>query len=223
MMSTPASTAPSSLRSPLPALALILLVSTSLHLVPQWLAPWLDPAWTMIGLMTLDALVVGWLVHSLRALRLAAGLLGLFALVLLTRQSAIVALPALLLNLTMATVFGATLLPGQVPLIERIARHAFPNDVTPSFAHYLRRLTLAWSLFFAALAATSIALALHAPFAVRSLFVNVLSWPLIASMFVLEWTIRRLFFRELPAHTPLQIVACTLSFRPQLNERSRRP
>jgi len=71
-MSTPASTEPSLLRSPLPALALILLVSTSLHLVPQWLAARVEPAWTMIGLMTLDALVVGWLLHSLRTLRLAA-------------------------------------------------------------------------------------------------------------------------------------------------------
>ncbi len=223
MMATPASSASSSLPSPLPALALIVLVSSSLHLVPQWLAPWLDPAWTMTVLMLLDALVVGWLLRSLGALRLAAGLLALFALLLLTRQSSVVALPAALFNLTVAVVFGATLLPGQMPLIERIARHAFPDGVTPPFARYLRGLTLVWSLFFVALAVTAIALALLAPFVVWSLFVNVLTWPLIGSMFVLEWVIRRLFFRDLPAHTPLQTLASTLAFRPQFSARSRRP
>jgi uncharacterized membrane protein len=72
--------------------------------------------------------------------------------------------------------------------------------------------TAAWVVFFLALAAASAVLALAAPFAWWSLFVNVLSWPLIGLMFVAEYGYRRLRHPHLPAHTPLQTIASALAF-----------
>ncbi len=81
-------------RVPLLPVLLVLTVSVSLHVVPQWLKAWIDPAWTMAALMLLDALIIAVLVRSQGALRTVALLAGLLALVVLTRQQSFVALPS---------------------------------------------------------------------------------------------------------------------------------
>ncbi len=48
----------------------------------------------------------------------------------------------------LAFFFGRTLRPGQVPLIERIARASDPG-LTPALCRYTRRLTGIWSGYFA--------------------------------------------------------------------------
>jgi len=117
--------------------------------------------------------------------------------------------------LMLAGVFGATLRPGQVPLIVRVAEldtGAVPTD----FACYLRRLTQAWAIFFAGLACVSLLLMRYAPFEWWSLFVNILTWPLIGAMFAAEWIVRRLAFKQLPPHTPFYILVRVLAYQRQV-------
>jgi uncharacterized membrane protein len=193
--------------------AAVLLVATSLHVVPQWLSSWIDPALSMIALMVIDAAVVAAVLRSSRSWRVAAALVLVFAVVILSRQQNLVALPSVLLNVLATAAFGLSLRRGRTPLIHVIAAYAMePDPVEPDFARYLRRLTAAWALFFGAMAVACAVLALVAPFAWWSLFANVLSWPLIGAMFCLEYLVRRVLFPHLPDHTPLQTIASTLAF-----------
>ena len=192
---------------------LVLVVSVSLHVVPQWLAAWFDPALTMIALMVLDAVVFAAVARSTGGWRVALLLAFVFAFVYASRQQQFVAAPSVVLNLLLAAAFGFTLRDGAMPLISRIAVHSFGLEIlTAPFAGYMRALTGVWALFFVAMAAASLVLALAAPFAWWSLFANVLSWPLVGVMFVGEWAFRRVFHPHLPAHTPLQIIASALAF-----------
>lgn len=199
-------------RLPLLVIAVVLTVSVSLHVVPQALKAWIDPAWTMAALMVVDALVVALLARTMGALRTLLLLVLLFGAVVLTRQQSVVALPSLLLYLTLAGAFAFTLRRGQEPIIVRIARASYPHDLTPAFERYLRGLTATWALFFIASAALTVLLSLFAPFAWWSLFANILSWLAMLAMFVGEYLLRRWLRPELPAHTPLQTLASTMAY-----------
>lgn len=97
--------------------------------------------------------------------------------------------------------FGATLLPGQVPLATRFARRLDPA-YHAGMDGYTRATTWAWCLFFAGQLAASGLLLLLAPTSVWSWFVNVLDLPLVGAMFAAEYAVRRLRFRAHP-HVPL--------------------
>ena len=83
-------------------------------------------------------------------------------------------------------------------LARTVRRGVMPSAVIA----YTRRVTIAWTLFFLACAATSLALYRYAPVETWSLFVNLLIWPAMAAMFVVEHAIR---LRVLPhvEHTSL--------------------
>lgn len=193
--------------------AVLLAVATSLHVIPQWLDAWIDPARSMIALMVIDAIAFAMVARSGGSLK-AAGLLALiFVAVYYSRQQHLVALPSVALNLVAAAVFAVTLTRGRTPLIHAIAANAIGRDaIDARFARYLRRLTAAWAIFFLLLAIASALLALAAPFEWWSLFANVLSWPLIGLMFTAEYAYRRVVHPDLPAHTPLQTIASALAF-----------
>jgi len=197
----------------LPVGAIVL--STALHVVPQLLRDWVDPAWSMLVLMTLDACVVALIVRTRSALLVGILLAALLGAAVLSHKQLLAALPSIVLNLMLAGVFAVTLRRGETPLIVRIAE-LDSAVLTPQFRRYLQRLTQAWALFFAAMAGLSLLLMLYAPFAWWSLFVNVLSWPLIGVMFVAEWLVRIIYFRNLPQHTPLYIATRVLAYQRQL-------
>jgi len=194
-------------------LATVLVVATSLHVVPQLLSGWIDPALSMLLLMVFDALVFAAIVHSSGSLRAAAGLAVMLAVVYVSRERGLVALPSIGLNFMLAAVFGFTLRKGRTPLIHAIAAYAMaPEPVGPEFARHLRRVTIAWVVFFVAMGAMCAGLGFAAPFEWWSLFANVLYWPLILAMFLCEYAIRRTWLRDLPGHTPLQVIASALAF-----------
>lgn len=209
-------TAPSALhfdRNRLRQVIVVLAVAISLHVVPQWLAPWIDPALSMIALMAIDALVFALVVRSVGSLKVAGVLASIFVLVLYSRRQHLVALPSIVLNLACAAGFALTLARDRTPLVQAIAAHAIGRDaIDAAFARYLRGATAAWAIFFVLMAAASAVLALAAPFEWWSLFVNVLSWPLIGLMFVAEYGYRRWRHPQLPNHTPLQTIASALAF-----------
>ncbi|KUZ14016.1 hypothetical protein WL93_00350 [Burkholderia diffusa] len=93
-------------------------------------------------------------------------------------------------NLAMALLFGRTLAAGQVPLCTRFAT-MIHGTITPAVARYTRRITLAWTLFFVAIAAVSTLLFATAPIVAWSTFANYLSLPLVAAMFAAEHACRR--------------------------------
>lgn len=209
----PSTATPASTRSASLTMAAIVLVSIALHVVPQALREWIDPAWSMLLLMIVDTVLIAVLARSWGPLRVAALIAVVLALTVALRQQALAAAPSIVFNLLLAAGFGATLRRGSTPLLQRIAAAAFPQDMSPAFDRYLRRLTLVWVAFFVAMAAASLLLAWYAPFDIWSLFVNVLTWPLTAAVFLCEWAARRTFFQYLPRHTPLQILASIFSYR----------
>ncbi len=99
-------------------------------------------------------------------------------------------------------IFARTLRPGRVPLVTAIARlchETLPEDV----ARYTRGVTVAWTIFFAAMA-TGLAIAAAAlPLATWSLAANVASLPLVALFFAAEYAIRVRRFPDLQHVDPL--------------------
>lgn len=94
------------------------------------------------------------------------------------------------MNLFMLWFFGRTLRRGKEPLISQVSRYLNGGVLIPEIAVYTRNVTIAWSVFFAAQLLTSAVLYLFAALAVWSLFINVLSTPLLATMFTGEYIIR---------------------------------
>jgi uncharacterized membrane protein len=100
-------------------------------------------------------------------------------------------LPQLTIYLLLLGWFGASLRSGREPLVTFMARQVH-GTLSAELLAYTRRVTVAWCLFFLAMAATSLALFLRAPAQIWSLFANVLNLPLVVAMFVAEYGWRRL-------------------------------
>lgn len=93
--------------------------------------------------------------------------------------------------------FGRTLLRGGEALITRLARRVH-GPLPPELEAYTRRLTFAWSIFFAAQVLASILLFRFAALDTWSLFINLLNLPLLALMFVGEYVYRVTRHRDYP-------------------------
>ena len=113
-----------------------IVLSTALHVVPQLLRESVDPAWSMLVLMTLDACVVALIVRSRSALLVGILLAALLGAAVLSHQQLLAALPSIALNLMLASVFAVTLRRGETPLIVRIAE-LDSAALTPQFRRYL--------------------------------------------------------------------------------------
>lgn len=97
-------------------------------------------------------------------------------------------------NLALAVLFGRTLIGEREPLCTRFARllHGF---LPPEVVRYTRQVTVAWTVFFAAIFTLSCGLYLAQFLSAWSVLANILSPLLIAAMFVVEYAIR---IRALP-------------------------
>jgi uncharacterized membrane protein len=85
--------------------------------------------------------------------------------------------------------FGATLRPGREALVTRFARRSGEILSAPGL-RYTRRVTLAWTVFFAAVAGLSTLLFFLAPLQAWSAFANLLTLPLSVAMFAAEYAVR---------------------------------
>lgn len=92
--------------------------------------------------------------------------------------------------------FARTLVAGKQPLCTRLAE-AMQAPLTPQYEIYTRQVTLAWSLFFAAMALASTLLFFLTPLATWSVFANFLTLPLVALMFIAEYGVRRYVLPEM--------------------------
>lgn len=112
-------------------------------------------------------------------------------------------------NVALGWLFGRTLIGGRRPLVTMFAAHAH-KAMTPLLLRHTRRATLAWTLFFFAMAALSVLLFFLAPIVVWSVFANILPVPLVAAMFVAENEVRK---RVLPPEDQVGILAAFRAFR----------
>jgi uncharacterized membrane protein len=113
---------------------------------------------------------------------------------------------------SLLVMFALTLRPGREPLITAMARRLH-GTLPDELARYTRRVTLAWSCFFAAQLTSSIALFLFAPLVVWSFFVNILDLPLVAAMFAAEYATRLRVLRNPPRHSLAVILAMVADIR----------
>jgi uncharacterized membrane protein len=100
----------------------------------------------------------------------------------------------------LGVMFGSTLRAGETPLITRFA--AMVHDtMSAAVLRYTRRVTWAWTLFFAAMAATSLTLFAAAPLRLWAVFASALTPLLVVAMFAGEYAVRRSVLRgESHAH-----------------------
>jgi uncharacterized membrane protein len=168
-----------------------------------------DARWASAGLAILAwGLLWGSLSPALAAIVSAAGVALASWLVPALPHLVIRASPVGI-NLFLAALFGLTLRRGREPLITRLAR--LEHDVLPPVVEqYTRRLTLSWTVFFTAMAATAVALWLDASPTAFSLFVNVVNWVLLAAFLTGEYLYRRVRF-PMYQHKPPHALLGTFS------------
>jgi uncharacterized membrane protein len=93
------------------------------------------------------------------------------------------------IHLALGAWFGSTLRRGTEPLISALARRVH-GGLTPAMARYTRRLTAAWTSYFFAMVAASLALFFAGDFVHWSLLANVLTPVFTAAFFVGEYLVR---------------------------------
>ena len=169
---------------------------------------------TLLALAPLAAaaLVLGWRArHRLPAMTLAiaACAAALFALPQLQRHTSMIYwLEHAVTQALLCVAFARSLAPGREAMVTMFARMVH-GTMVPAMERYTRQVTLAWSLFFGAMALVSTVLYVAAPVSVWSAFANFFTAPLIASMFIVEYAVRR---RLLPDVEHAGIVAGVQAF-----------
>ncbi|WP_308389610.1 hypothetical protein [Acidithiobacillus sp. AMEEHan] len=102
--------------------------------------------------------------------------------------------------------FGLTLRSGRQPLITSMVQRMHGN-LDPALIQYTRKVTIAWTLFFATQLIVSISLLLFAPLVIWSFFVNILDLPLVLTMFAIEYLVRQRCLEHPPRHSFAEILA----------------
>lgn len=166
------------------------------------------PEWVIILLAILLALVLWRHERSGRRL-IPIFLLGGVILVIagdsgLKWELALYSAPPLV-YLMLACLFAHSLRPGGVPVITRFAR-ALRGPTSEQVERYTRKVTLAWAVFFAVMAAQSLLLALFAPIETWSLFTHFINPGLTLSMFVFEYLVRRVRLSDEPHYGPIEYI-----------------
>lgn len=113
--------------------------------------------------------------------------------------------------------FASTLRPGREALITAMARRLH-GAIPAELRVYTRRVTYAWSVFFAVQLALSVTLFFATPLVVWSFFVNVLDIPLVATMFAAEYLCRICCLQDPPRHSLSAIIGMIADVRKSREE-----
>lgn len=166
-----------------------------------------------IAPVVLIALVLAWRsprrVIMLGVLALLCGVLWAGWPALMNHYGLVYWLQHVGIQLILFMTFGRTLIAGRQPLCTRFAE-AVHAPLTPQHEIYARQVTVAWTLFFAAMALASTLLFFLAPLATWSVFANFLTLPLVVLMFIAEYWVRR---RMLPDMRHTHILDAVRAFR----------
>lgn len=148
-------------------------------------------AFLPITLILLDML---WYTTDKRTALAVTGLIVLGGMLLLPQLKAWISLIYLLqhlaANLLLGLWFARSLRRHGQPVCTQFAGVLHPR-MTPLMVHYTTRVTQAWTIFFFAMATTSVLLYLFAPIWLWSIFANGLTLPLLVLMFGAEYLVRR--------------------------------
>ncbi len=98
-------------------------------------------------------------------------------------------------NALLAWIFGRTLIAGRRPLITRLALTVH-GELPPHLIAYTRSVTVAWTVFFVAMALVSLGLWLAGQAYWWSVLANLLTAPAVLLMFVAEYAVRRWRFPD---------------------------
>ncbi len=109
------------------------------------------------------------------------------------------------IHVLLAFAFGLTLQGGREPLVTALARRVH-GSLTPAMAAYSRKVTLAWTVYFVAMATLSLVLYALAPFDVWATFANLVTPVAILLMFVGEYLLRYRLHPEFERATLAQAV-----------------
>ena len=118
-------------------------------------------------------------------------------------------------NLFLAVLFGRTLAGGREPLITTFARLVH-GSLPPEVLRYTRSVTIAWTLFFAALFTASCALYLTGERAAWSVLANFATPIGVGAMFAIEYAVRH---RVLPHWEHVGIMGGVRAFSRHISQR----
>jgi uncharacterized membrane protein len=176
---------------------------------------------TMLGAVL--ALVPLLLITLTFALRVTSKILGI-SLILLFLIASWLALPLIAkhtasifwlldvgLMLILLVTFGKTLLPGHKALCVHFAEIINGGALPIDHERYAYNVTIAWVIFFALMILASSLLFFLTPLANWSFFVNFLTLPLVALMFIAEFMVRRQVLTDLPEGNVLDAVRAYLN------------
>ncbi len=113
------------------------------------------------------------------------------------------------IQLVLFITFARTLVAGKQPLVSRFAE-VVHSRLTPRQQAYTRKVTIAWTAFFAAMAIAATLLFFLAPRSAWSFFAHFLTLPLVVLMFIAEYWVRR---RALPDMQHQHILVAVRLFR----------
>jgi len=126
-----------------------------------------------------------------------------------TSAVAVVLAPSAIVNIFLMILFGHTLLPGREPLITRF-RRLDVGHVAPMFVPYTRRLTVLWTLLFAAATVASIGAAVWGSIALLSWIAFIFVPAASLSFFLGEHVYRAFRFGPEGRASPLRTVRIML-------------
>jgi uncharacterized membrane protein len=172
-----------------------------------------DPVWALSALLVGMAVAV-----ALSAPSRAVPVFAVFALLLGAtlhwRPLWMIYLPPTAFDLLIAWLFGRTLMAGRTPLIEQYMRiiHA---ELPPRLVSYGRLMTGIWTSAMAVLGVLAAVLALLGHALAWSVLVNVVSYLIVAALFVCEWLFRLVWFPAQPMYrsSPLSILRVVVKSR----------
>lgn len=115
------------------------------------------------------------------------------------------------LMIVLLITFGQTLQKNRKPLCVHFAEMIYGDSpLPPAHIRYARLVTVAWVIFFSFIIMTSTLLFFLTPLTIWSMFVNFLTLPLVALMFIAEFMVRRRVLTDLPTGHPLDAVRAYL-------------
>jgi len=178
-------------------IAAILLASIAYVLGTHWLMTRVGGSpWNVVGV--LSPMLVAIAIGAWRSGQRMLGAIAALAVAGLCTQAitGVVVSPPMLylaqhagIHLFLAAGFGSTLRAGRTPLITTLAARVH-REFTPARLRYTRQVTIAWTIYFVAMAAVSLALFAFAPFDTWALFANLLTPIALVLMFAAEYGLR---------------------------------
>ena len=148
---------------------------------------------TIVFLLVVQNIIQGhkWLAVILIILTL------IFGITLWLDSQMVIFLPPILIPLALAYLFGKTLIGNNTAFITVLAQKIRNTDLDEREIKYTRNVTRIWFVFFIACIIEDILLAYFADVTTWSYFTNFVNYILIAALFIIEYSVRRVVLSDL--------------------------